>query len=125
MWHEVTYRSGVTFSEALGTLPTEKTDLVYATSYETQATNGAGMVADFFLKTSETTRKRTHTFAQVVSVKEAVPTETVRLDLSRDDVSYIQMCMKLKDPEGSTALRDIIARAVSNSWSYDAKRGLS
>ena len=114
MWYKVTYM----IPGSAGYVSSMQTDLVYATRYHTQATSH-GMVADFYLKLGEKDEQLTETYNQVLKVKQAVPCDTVRLDISVDDAQYFCGVLKLREREGSEAVREIINKAISNTWTVD------
>lgn len=113
MWYKVTYENGVHVNE-LGSCPALQTDLIYASHYRTQATNGAGMVADFYM---EPNGEPTDTFSKVVKVSRSQPCDTARADLTIEDANYILRQLRLHEPEHSMAIQTIISKAITSSWS--------
>lgn len=112
MWYKVTYVVPGDNTQA----EYVNTDLIYADYYKTQATNGAGMVTDFFQNHSV---NPTDTFAKVLNVQRSQPCDTARVDLTIEDARYIQNILFKAEPEGSDAIRAIIKKAVDDSWSTD------
>ena len=85
--YEVTYESGLLTTGDMAGIPQQKTDVVEADKYATQDTNGAGLIADFFIGNSV---RASFTFSKVSSVKKLPPAGIVNIPLEEADATWLQ-----------------------------------